>query len=249
VAGDLAAARGHHDDLVELHTRSWDESDFPARIRLAALLIGQYASAAHGLDRAVQHELVQQVPALVEGVERAVATTQPLGPEGQAWHRRVLAEAARLKWLSGDDTADAAELAALWRGARDGFEGLGDPYETARCSARLAAVLLTSGDDAEGAALVAEARATAARLGARPLLAELDRLTPRSGRSDVDLTAREREVLQQVAAGLSNGEIGARLFISTKTVSVHVSNILAKLGAAGRTEAAAIARRRGLIDD
>jgi DNA-binding CsgD family transcriptional regulator/tetratricopeptide (TPR) repeat protein len=248
VAGDLVAARRHHDDLVDLHMRSWDESDFPARIRLAALLIGQYASAAHALDRGVQHELVQQVPALVEGVERAVATTQPLGPEGQAWHCRVLAEAARLRWLCGGDTADAAELAALWRGARDGFEGLGDPYETARCSARLAAVLLTSGDDAEGAALVAEARATATRLGARPLLGELDRLSPRPVRSDVDLTPREREVLQQVAAGLSNGEIGTRLFISTKTVSVHVSNILAKLGAAGRTEAAAIARRRGLID-
>jgi DNA-binding NarL/FixJ family response regulator len=61
------------------------------------------------------------------------------------------------------------------------------------------------------------------------------------------LTPREREILALVAEGLSNGEIGRRLFISTKTVSVHVSNILAKLGAAGRTEAAAIARRRDLV--
>jgi DNA-binding CsgD family transcriptional regulator len=249
VAGDLDAARRHHDDLVDLHERSWDDTDFAARIRLAALLIGQYASAAHGLDRAAQHELVSQLPALVEGVGRAVAATQPLGPEGQAWHRRVLAEAARLTWLCGDGTTDAREMADLWRGARERFVGLGDPYEAARCSARLAAVLLTSGDDAEGAALLVEARETARRLGARPLLAELDRLAPRPTRSDVDLTPREREVLQQVAAGLSNGEIGTRLFISTKTVSVHVSNILAKLGAAGRTEAAAIARRRGLLDD
>jgi DNA-binding CsgD family transcriptional regulator len=249
VAGDLAAARRHHDDLVDLHTRSWDDSDFAARIRLAALLIGQYASAAPGLDRAAQHELVQQLPALVAGVERAVAATQPLGPEGQAWHRRALAEAARLTWLCGDGATDAGALADLWRGARERFVGLGDPYETARCSARLAAVLLTSGDDAEGRALLAEARATATRLGARPLLAELDRLAPRTTRSDIELTPREREVLQQVAAGLSNGEIGSRLFISTKTVSVHVSNILAKLGAAGRTEAAAIARRKGLLDD
>jgi DNA-binding NarL/FixJ family response regulator len=50
-----------------------------------------------------------------------------------------------------------------------------------------------------------------------------------------------------VAQGRTNGEIGRQLFISTKTVSVHVSNILGKLGAAGRTEAAAIARRDGLI--
>lgn len=253
-AGDLAAARRHHDDLVELHVRSWDDTDFPARIRLAALLIGQYASAAHGLDRAAQHDLVRQLPELVDGVERAVAATQPLGPEGQAWHRRALAESARLTWLSADGAADAGELARLWRDARGGFVGLDDPYESARCSARLAAVLLASGDEAEGAALVAEARTVAAALGARPLLAELDRLSPRApgtraARADVDLTPREREVLQQVSAGLSNGEIGARLFISTKTVSVHVSNILAKLGAAGRTEAAAIARRRGLLDD
>jgi DNA-binding NarL/FixJ family response regulator len=54
-------------------------------------------------------------------------------------------------------------------------------------------------------------------------------------------------VLELVAEGLSNGEVASRLFISTKTVSVHVSNILAKLDAASRTEAAAVARRRGLI--
>jgi DNA-binding NarL/FixJ family response regulator len=50
-----------------------------------------------------------------------------------------------------------------------------------------------------------------------------------------------------VAEGRTNGEIGRQLFISTKTVSVHVSNILGKLGASGRTEAAAIARRDGLL--
>ena len=63
-----------------------------------------------------------------------------------------------------------------------------------------------------------------------------------------ELTPREREVLALVADGRTNGEVARALFISTKTVSVHVSNILAKLGAAGRTEAAAIARREGLLD-
>ena len=65
---------------------------------------------------------------------------------------------------------------------------------------------------------------------------------------DDTLTPREAEILQHVAAGRTNGEIGKQLFISAKTVSVHVSNILGKLGAAGRTEAAAIARRRGLVE-
>jgi len=60
------------------------------------------------------------------------------------------------------------------------------------------------------------------------------------------LTAREAEVLRLVAAGRSNREIAAELFISAKTASVHVSNILAKLGATSRTEAAAIAHQAGL---
>ncbi len=63
------------------------------------------------------------------------------------------------------------------------------------------------------------------------------------------LTDREREVLHLVAAGRSNRQIGEELFISTKTASVHVSNILAKLGVSGRGEAAALAHREGLLDD
>ncbi|MGH3471092.1 MAG: helix-turn-helix domain-containing protein, partial [Nocardioidaceae bacterium] len=89
---------------------------------------------------------------------------------------------------------------------------------------------------------------------AEPLLAELRSLgtpsrRPEASRRDEDLTPREHEILGLVAQGRSNGEIARQLFISAKTVSVHVSNILAKLGAGGRTEAAAVARQRGLLDD
>ncbi|TMR10489.1 response regulator transcription factor, partial [Nonomuraea turkmeniaca] len=58
---------------------------------------------------------------------------------------------------------------------------------------------------------------------------------------------REAEVLRLVAEGLTNREIAERLFIAQKTVSVHVSNILAKLEVSTRTQAAAAARRRGLL--
>jgi DNA-binding CsgD family transcriptional regulator len=61
------------------------------------------------------------------------------------------------------------------------------------------------------------------------------------------LTRREREVLELVADGLSNRQIAERLFISENTAGVHVSNIIGKLGASGRVEAAAIAHRSGLI--
>jgi DNA-binding NarL/FixJ family response regulator len=115
-------------------------------------------------------------------------------------------------------------------------------------------VLQAVGDQAEARALADAARATARRLGAEPLLAELRALggpgarrASGPGAAHQALTARESEILKLVADGRSNGEIGKQLFISTKTVSVHVSNILAKLGASGRTEAAAIARRQGLV--
>ena len=100
---------------------------------------------------------------------------------------------------------------------------------------------------------------TAARLRAAPLAVALDDLARRA-RLDVGsarstrsaagpvaaLTDREREVLGLLARGLSNREIGTELFITPKTASVHVSNILGKLGATSRTEAAAIAHREGL---
>lgn len=247
--GDLVAARRAYDDLVELQTRAWDEPLFPARIRLGALLIGHYTAASPDLGRDGQAPLLVHAAELVATAESVALDNLPFGPEGQAWLQRIHAEHARLRWLCGVDAPDPDELVTLWRRPVDAFRHLDDPYESARSSARLAAVLLTSGGETEGKELVAAARAVAEELRAEPLLSELDALRRRPARSEVDLTAREHEVLQLVSAGRSNGEIGARLFISTKTVSVHVSNILAKLGAAGRTEAAAIARRRGLLDD
>jgi DNA-binding CsgD family transcriptional regulator len=111
------------------------------------------------------------------------------------------------------------------------------------------------------------ALATADRLGALPLRAEAAQLaergrvtlgTPRSGpeaRSEepvepiepFGLTSREREVLRRVAAGYTNRRIAEELFISPKTASVHVSNILAKLGVTGRGEAAALAHQLRLF--
>ena len=87
--------------------------------------------------------------------------------------------------------------------------------------------------------------------GAQPLLRELG--SPPAvgpdptGRGPQPLTARELEVLRLVSVGRSNREIADQLYISAKTASVHVSNILSKLGARSRTEAVAIARRLKVI--
>jgi DNA-binding NarL/FixJ family response regulator len=67
------------------------------------------------------------------------------------------------------------------------------------------------------------------------------------GSAGLGLTVREREVLQLLANGRTNREIGAHLFITEKTAGIHVSNILGKVGAARRTEAVVIARRAGLV--
>jgi ATP/maltotriose-dependent transcriptional regulator MalT len=97
-----------------------------------------------------------------------------------------------------------------------------------------------------GAKLIADPILALARRAGIELAGDGDR----SGTSGplATLTAREREVLRLVAAGRTNGEIGATLFISTKTASVHVSNILAKLGVSSRGEAAAVAHREALTD-
>jgi DNA-binding NarL/FixJ family response regulator len=64
---------------------------------------------------------------------------------------------------------------------------------------------------------------------------------------ETELTAREREVLELVAVGRSNRQIAETLYITEKTASVHVSNILRKLGVSSRGEVAAAAYRRGLV--
>jgi DNA-binding CsgD family transcriptional regulator/tetratricopeptide (TPR) repeat protein len=86
-----------------------------------------------------------------------------------------------------------------------------------------------------------EVRALLRRLG-------VDTGTP-AATAPGSLTPREREVAALVAEGLSNGEVARRLYISTKTASVHVSNILGKLGMASRAEVAAWAVRVGLVRD
>jgi len=248
-AGDLAAADEVHGAVVETLRRVWNEEDFAARLRMAGLLVGQYASKASSLSRPEQSALLERAAKLETDTERVALVNQPIGPEGLAWLSRTRAELARLRWRAGVDAPSETELEKLWRETAAAFAGIGHPFELARSETRLAAVLHATGEEVESQALLGSARKAARELGAKPLLAEIDRVAGRASRVDIGLTAREREVLGQVSSGRSNGEIAALLFISAKTVSVHVSNILAKLGATSRTEAAAIARRRGLLDE
>ena len=131
------------------------------------------------------------------------------------------------------------------------WEAAGQPYQEAVALLHAARIALAERAGREATARLRRAAPIAQRLGAVPLAAQVADLTRRSG-SDVDaddpgLTGRELEVLRLVAAGQSNREIAAALVISPKTASVHVSNILAKLGAATRTEAAVKAHHLGVL--
>ncbi len=88
---------------------------------------------------------------------------------------------------------------------------------------------------------------TATRLQAQPLEGIGTARPPAEVPAAFGLTGRELAVLRLVAAGRTNAQIGAELYISPRTAGVHVTNILRKLGAAGRVQAAAMAERAGLL--
>jgi DNA-binding CsgD family transcriptional regulator len=228
---------------------------FSARIRLAAVAIGELARVMPQLPAAERPSYLEHAERLqADGhtvLERYTHPRDSWGPEGQAWFKRVDAETLRVQWLAGLEPPDVEVIISTWQDTVSLTGEFGDVYELARVRAALAGIQRAAGDTAAARELGDLARETAHALEAQPLLDDLRALgsTPAraAGASD-SLTPREQEILGLVAEGRSNGEIGRQLFISTKTVSVHVSNILAKLGAVGRTEAAAIARRRGLLD-
>jgi DNA-binding NarL/FixJ family response regulator/tetratricopeptide (TPR) repeat protein len=213
------------------------EADRAERARTA----GDEAVAADAVQAGL--ELLERVRA-TERESRAIG--RQVGPEAVAWLTRAEAEAARLEGRADPDR---------WAASVEAF-GYGHVYEQARSRWRLAEALLATGRREEAQAAAVAAHETAERLGAAPLRSRIEALA-RRGRLDIGLgaaqgdgsaglTPREREVLRLVAAGRSNRQIADALYISRKTASVHVSNILTKLGVHSRGEAAASARRLGL---
>ncbi|MGW1540931.1 helix-turn-helix transcriptional regulator [Streptomyces sp. NPDC002309] len=184
---------------------------------------------------------------------KTLTTTAPIWLAHEQWVR------AELHRAEGSATADT------WTPVVTAFEQLERPYDLARVRHRLAEALLATdaaGHGDRATELLRLAHAVADHLGARPLadavtlLAQRAHLVlaPAPGPKPVadpaealGLTTRERDVLRLVSDGRTNRQIAEELFISPKTASVHVSNILAKLGVSGRGEAAAVAHRLGLF--
>ncbi|MFC5992640.1 AAA family ATPase [Pseudonocardia hispaniensis] len=253
---ELAAARI---DEALRGVRAWDPHHL-AGIMLCALGVAAQAELATG-GAVAREQAVAAAEALAADGHDIAAKGRPrgaaLGVEGRAWLHRIDAELSRARGHS-DPRA--------WGRVVEGY-GYGDGYRQALARWRRAEALLVGSTEAPTGATRAEstaelrtAMAVAESLGAAPLAAAVRALAERAGLGLADaepvrrpaaasdpLTPRERSVLALVAEGRTNRQVGAELFISEKTVSVHLSRVMAKLGAGSRTEAVSIAYARGLL--
>jgi DNA-binding CsgD family transcriptional regulator len=127
-----------------------------------------------------------------------------------------------------------------WAVVRDRWHVLGHRYDEAYADLRFAEAKLAAGSRREAEAALRRSAFNAEELGAMPLAALVTDIRVRGGLdstlppADDGLTGREREILDWVARGASNRDIAEALFISPKTVSVHVSALLRKFGVSGR---------------
>jgi DNA-binding CsgD family transcriptional regulator/tetratricopeptide (TPR) repeat protein len=259
---ELAVWRGDLDQAKQLVTQAVPQVEANPR----------YAASIYALGLRVEADLAELARArhpgqpahddatattLLQRLDQAAAGQAAAGlPELAAWHVLGLAERTR---------QDRPSDPAAWAAAAAAWERLGQPYRTAYAWFRQAEALLATGDRDTAAVVLDRAAEVTGRLGARHLDTEVKALArrarlhlgapaeapaaaagPPTPAQQLGLTPREVEVLALVAAGRSNRQIAQALFISPKTVGVHVSNLLAKLGVAGRVEAATIAHRLGL---
>jgi ATP/maltotriose-dependent transcriptional regulator MalT len=243
---ELRLAQGRVAEAATLIERGLADADVrrSERFTWPLLVIGARVAAAGA-------------PGLLDGLRRRAAETPATDPVLRALALTFAAEADR---AAGTVTrARCDETVAAW-------EGVGDQYQLGHALIGAAEAAAAGGDRPAATAQVRRAAEIADRLGARPLREQAEWLARRArltlagdpatqaadpgehARHQYGLTARELEVLRLLAVGRTNRHIAAELFISAKTASVHVSNIMSKLGVASRVEAAAVAYRLGLGD-
>jgi DNA-binding CsgD family transcriptional regulator len=171
--------------------------------------------------------------------------------------------AERASWDAERTRVAGASDPEAWGHAAKTWEGLSCPHRAGYAWWRQAQARLDAGQPAAEAAAALRAAAAAAD-GHAPLQAQVRLLAERAriplqpqpqpaaasqtpAPERYGLTGRELAVLRLLAAGRSNAQIGAELYISPSTASVHVTSILRKLGVSGRVQAAALAERAGLL--
>jgi DNA-binding CsgD family transcriptional regulator len=185
---------------------------------------------------------------VVHRIHHLLELAPPRNPRDQAYAAHISAELAR---------RDRTDSPVTWLAVVEAWRHFPRPFQLGSALLRAGEACRAAGEVPEAAAALREAVSIGEQLGAAPLVEEaltVARQTHLRLTSDVPrpvsalgLTRREIDVLRLVAEGSSNSAIARTLFISPKTVSVHVSNILAKLEVSNRGQAAALAHRAGLL--
>ncbi len=216
--------------------------------------LGRAAKALKAMDR--WHSTRARLDSLIKTMRQTRdGYAEPTGPLRQvllAYDAHVETERRR---LDGTDTAEE------WQAVAVRWQDVERPLFEAYAQWRASQAADAAGQHEMAERALRRSHKIAHGLGARPLLDLLDRTARKlrirlgtdhgpTGSADAQspygLTRREQEVLQLVATGRTNAQIGEALFISPSTAGVHVSNILSKLGVSTRTEAASVAVRDGL---
>ena len=225
----LALAKGHAEAAQTLAER-WVRRRGDDLLAVGALLVAADAALARD-DQVSARALASRIAAIAD----------------RTGNRRAAGAAALLEGQLALDTQDHDAAVVVFERALDHYAGLDGLLEVGRVHLGLAEASRPARPEVArveaAAALTRFEVAGATRLAdvARALLRDLGDRTHVGRKGNGLLTERELEVLQLVARGLTNAEIAERLFISVKTAGNHVSNILGKIGARSRTEAAAFA--------
>ncbi len=245
---EAGLAEGSVDAVLALSERALEQLELEASRGYTWPLVDVMAeAAARGAESGADEAAARRVMDMAVRVTGAMAVT---GSPQRAHRRRVLAYAAGL-----DGTGPERRL-VLWERAVSAWEDTPLVLHLASARLRTARAAVAAGERDRARALVRAAHAAADGHGAAPLAASAADLARRLGVGLTDeaptpaapagLTARELEVSRLLAAGSTNARIAEELFISAKTASVHVSNILAKLGVPNRATAGARLRDLGL---
>jgi DNA-binding CsgD family transcriptional regulator/tetratricopeptide (TPR) repeat protein len=267
-AAELALWAGRPDEALEAAGRTLALPDAPGWAFVCGHLLnaGMWACADLAERGRARRDQDAASAAVRAGAELSSWVSRTAGISFNDHPYVATIPAERATWDAEQARLAGAGDPAAWRAAAEAWQHIGWRHRAGYAWWRQAQALIQAGQArAAGPALQAAAEAAG---GHMPLLRQIRTLAARAriplpaapavpaqtadraqAPAPYGLTGREHAVLRLIAAGRTNAEIGAELFISPKTASVHVTSILRKLGVSGRTQAAAVAERAGLLGD